>query len=162
MRPGGSGAARRHTDETRGSVVARLRARFRAHLERSRLIEPTDTVLVAVSGGLDSVVLLELLRFGLGDRGPRLAAAHFDHGMRPGSAADAEWVAGLCEAWRVPLERERAAGPRRHSGAAGEHRPAAAPVPADGAGGLRAGGGPASPGGPHQLLPGLRPEPAAP
>ncbi|MFO7259593.1 MAG: tRNA lysidine(34) synthetase TilS [bacterium] len=113
MRQGGSGAARRHTDETRGSVVARLRARFRAHLERSRLIEPTDTVLVAVSGGLDSVVLLELLRFGLGDRGPRLAAAHFDHGMRPGSAADAEWVAGLCEAWRVPLERERAASPPR-------------------------------------------------
>lgn len=113
MEQRGSGPAWRRAEEAAGSAVARLRGRFRAHLERTRLIEPADTVLVAVSGGLDSVVLLELLRFGLGERAPRLAAAHFDHAMRPGSGADAEWVAGLCAAWDVPLQRGRAAPPPR-------------------------------------------------
>jgi len=34
-------------------------------------------------------------------------AAHLDHGMRPGSADDARWVAGLCRAWQVPLISRR-------------------------------------------------------
>jgi tRNA(Ile)-lysidine synthetase-like protein len=59
-------------------------------------------LLVAVSGGCDSVVLLHLLRFAL-PAPPHLHAAHFDHAMRPGSAADAAWVRGLCTAWDVPL-----------------------------------------------------------
>ena len=70
---------------------------------------PGDTVLVALSGGADSVVLLHLLRFGT--PGVRVAAAHFDHAMRAGSAADARWVAGLCRAWAVPLHTARAAVP---------------------------------------------------
>src|SRR5690606_25837479 len=113
MEQRGSGPAWRHAEGAAGSAVARLRGRFRAHLERTRLIEPADTVLVAVSGGLGSGVLLELLRFGLGERAPRLAAAHFDHAMRPGSGADAEWVAGLCTAWDLPLQSGRAATPPR-------------------------------------------------
>ena len=39
-------------------------------------------VLVALSGGLDSVVLLHLLRFGKGLPPVRLQAAHFDHPFR--------------------------------------------------------------------------------
>jgi tRNA(Ile)-lysidine synthase len=61
-------------------------------------------VLVALSGGMDSVALLHLLRFG----GVRVTAAHFDHGMRPASDADARWVRGVCAAWRVPLVEGRA------------------------------------------------------
>ena len=38
-----------------------LPEQFRQALRHNRLIEPGDTVLVAVSGGLDSVVLLRLL-----------------------------------------------------------------------------------------------------
>lgn len=122
MEQRGSGAARRLPANAAGAgdgaVVARLRSRFRAHLERTGLITPADTVLVAVSGGLDSVVLLELLRFGLGDRAPGLVAAHFDHAMRPGSREDGEWVAGLCAAWEVPLETARAEPPPRSEAAA--------------------------------------------
>src|SRR5690606_38570557 len=55
----------------------------------------------------DSVVLLHLLR--CGRRRDALYAAHLDHGMRPDSADDAAWVAGLCRAWGVPLVTERAA-----------------------------------------------------
>lgn len=79
-----------------------LAARFRRHLEDDRLLPAGSDVVVAVSGGIDSVTLLHLLRFGASNY--RLRAAHFDHRMRPDSRADAEWVRGLCLAWRVPLE----------------------------------------------------------
>jgi tRNA(Ile)-lysidine synthase len=68
-------------------------------------------VVVAFSGGLDSLVLLHLLRFTPGlDRG-ELVAAHFDHRMREGSAHDAAWTQGVCRAWGVPLHRGAAETP---------------------------------------------------
>jgi tRNA(Ile)-lysidine synthase len=76
-------------------------------LRRARLLGPRTHALIGLSGGLDSVVLLHLLRFGL----PwplRLTAAHLDHALRAGSAADAAWVMGLCGAWQVELLRARA------------------------------------------------------
>jgi tRNA(Ile)-lysidine synthetase-like protein len=45
--------------------------------------------VVAVSGGVDSMALLDLLRR---QKGLELIAAHFDHGIRPDSAADRELV----------------------------------------------------------------------
>lgn len=70
------------------------------------LLQDRRRVLVALSGGVDSVALLHLLRFGPLDL--QLEAAHFDHVMREGSAADAQWVRGLCAAWGVPLHAARA------------------------------------------------------
>ncbi len=67
-------------------------------------------VLVALSGGADSVALLHLLRFAAMDGGRAIFAAHLDHAMRPESASDAAWVAGLCRAWGVPLITARAEG----------------------------------------------------
>jgi tRNA(Ile)-lysidine synthase len=86
-------------------VGADLPRRFAAHLHRSGLLPDDAPVLVALSGGLDSVVLLHLLRLA---RPAQLQAAHFDHAMRPDSAADADWVRGLCRAWGVPLHAARA------------------------------------------------------
>lgn len=89
-----------------------LPVRFESHLRRSQLIPPGSPLLVAVSGGIDSVVLLHLLRFALPSSWKlELHTAHFDHGMRPDSGADADWVAGLCRAWEVPLVRGRATEP---------------------------------------------------
>jgi len=65
-------------------------------------------VLVALSGGADSVALLHLLRFAPAEAARPLFAAHFDHAMRPESGRDAAWVAGLCRAWGVPLVTGRA------------------------------------------------------
>ena len=85
-----------------------LAARFREHLLKGEQLTAGNTVVVALSGGLDSVVLLHLLRFTPGLPDIRLAAAHVDHGMREKSRADAQWVAGLVHSWNVPLSPRRA------------------------------------------------------
>lgn len=60
--------------------------------------------ILAVSGGVDSVVLLDLMqRYGKYE----LAVAHFDHGIRAESAADARFVAALAERYRLPFYSER-------------------------------------------------------
>src|SRR5687767_7715264 len=57
------------------------------------LIDPRGSapihLLVAVSGGLDSTVLLHLLRFRSRSLPLELTVAHFDHRMRAGSEEDA-------------------------------------------------------------------------
>lgn len=52
-----------------------------------------DTVLVACSGGIDSVVLSDVAVDRLGCR--RVIVAHIDHGVRSSSGADAAFVADL-------------------------------------------------------------------
>ena len=56
--------------------------------------------LVAVSGGIDSVVLLDMLA---GDKNHRIVVAHFDHGIRDDSAADARFVGELAKKYHVPF-----------------------------------------------------------
>lgn len=70
-------------------------------------IEEGDTVVVAVSGGVDSVVLLHLLHFAAGLPRLRLVVAHVDHAMRPGSAGDAAWLRGLSTAWGLEMHHDR-------------------------------------------------------
>jgi tRNA(Ile)-lysidine synthase len=84
-----------------------LSRRFRQHVRDAGLLHPGERVLVALSGGLDSTVLLHLIRFHLPQ--VQLTAAHVDHAMRPDSSADADWVRGLCTAWSVTLHSERLA-----------------------------------------------------
>jgi tRNA(Ile)-lysidine synthase len=78
-------------------------------LRQSELLPRDCHVLVAVSGGVDSITLLHLLRFHAHDLDIALTAAHFDHRMREASVEDAHWVRGLCRAWSVPLEAGAAA-----------------------------------------------------
>ncbi len=86
-----------------------LSIRFLDHWDRQGWIGPGERVAVACSGGLDSIVLLHLIRFGAQELDLQVAAAHFDHGMRAGSGADAQWLRGLTRCWGVPLHLERAA-----------------------------------------------------
>ncbi len=60
--------------------------------------------IVAVSGGVDSVVLLDKL---VHDGEHELVVAHFDHGIRDDSAEDARFVAGLAEKYGVPFATKR-------------------------------------------------------
>ncbi|MDX1624771.1 MAG: tRNA lysidine(34) synthetase TilS [Gemmatimonadota bacterium] len=67
-------------------------------------------MLVALSGGGDSTALLHLLVDMAPQRRLRLVAAHFDHGLRPESSAEAHEVAARSEAAGVPCRVGRAAG----------------------------------------------------
>lgn len=84
-----------------------LEERFYHHLRELRIADQPARWVVALSGGCDSVVLLHLLRRYSGLPGLSLAAAHLDHAIRPDSADDAHWVAGLCAAWEIPLLSHR-------------------------------------------------------
>lgn len=85
--------------------------RFQDELGRGHGPGEGDALLLALSGGLDSLVLLHLLRFAPGSPPFRIHAAHFDHRMRGDSGEDAAWVRGLCRAWDVPLVLGRAETP---------------------------------------------------
>lgn len=65
-------------------------------VDLSALCDPArDRVLVAVSGGPDSLALLLLAHALLGER---CVAATVDHGLRPEAADEAAWVSELCAA----------------------------------------------------------------
>jgi tRNA(Ile)-lysidine synthase len=62
--------------------------------------------IVAVSGGVDSVVLLDML-IKAQVRPHTLLVAHFDHGIRPDSHEDERFVASLAERHGVAYESKR-------------------------------------------------------
>lgn len=64
--------------------------------------------IVAVSGGLDSVVLLDMLAgLSMQHGAVELVVAHVDHGIRPDSAVDAEHVRTLASQYGLPYEMTR-------------------------------------------------------
>jgi tRNA(Ile)-lysidine synthase len=81
-----------------------------ATCRRRRLLAPGDRVLAALSGGPDSSALVAALA-ALRHSGAiaEVRALHVDHGLRPGSAADADACQALCDRLGVPLERARVA-----------------------------------------------------
>lgn len=71
---------------------------------RHRLLSTGDSVLVALSGGADSVCLLECLLALSGDLSLSVYAAHINHGLRGAdSDGDEAFVRDLCEKHGVPL-----------------------------------------------------------
>lgn len=66
---------------------------------------PTGKYVVAVSGGVDSVVLLDLLAQ---QDNLELVVAHFDHGIRDESRADAAFVQKLAQKYGFKFITERA------------------------------------------------------
>lgn len=71
-------------------------------LKQNIRLEPGKYVL-AVSGGVDSVVLLDILA---GQSGVEIVVAHLDHGIRSDSAEDEKFVAGLAKKYGFEYESE--------------------------------------------------------
>jgi tRNA(Ile)-lysidine synthase len=93
-----------------------LSASVEQHLSsRPELIPPKSRVVVALSGGPDSTALLHVLTELASRYRLRLVAAHFDHGMRPGSSAEAETVSRVARSAGVPFRAGRASRPLRPS-----------------------------------------------
>lgn len=86
-----------------------LESRFHQIITREQWISPGEQVLLAVSGGADSVAMLSLFvalncqqGFSL-----QLSVIHVNHQLRGvDSDADAEFVQKLCRSWHVPCTIE--------------------------------------------------------
>ena len=69
------------------------------------MVQAGDLVIVAVSGGPDSVCLLDCLNSLAGDLGVSLVVAHFDHGLRPAEdPGETAFVQSLAVDLGIPFE----------------------------------------------------------
>lgn len=94
----------------RPPAVARVLGRVTDTVREHDMLRPGDHVLACVSGGPDSMCLLETLvrlkrLFGI-----RVSVFHFDHQLRPDSAADSAYVNSACERLGVGFHQEVASG----------------------------------------------------
>ena len=65
-------------------------------VEKERLLKGVSNLLIAVSGGPDSLALLELLKEIRAEFGVELSVAHFDHKLRDNSKGDLDFVREIC------------------------------------------------------------------
>jgi tRNA(Ile)-lysidine synthase len=92
-----------------------LREQVERTIRRHAMLAGGETVLVAVSGGADSVALLHLLSRLALDWRLRLHVLHVDHQLRAESAADADFVRALGRRLGVPVDVATVAVDRRGS-----------------------------------------------
>lgn len=85
-------------------MIATLRQRVGRNIARHGLWAPGQRVLVAVSGGMDSMVLLDTLFETRRWHGGRLTVATVDHGLRPDAARDVSLVASVAAERGLPVE----------------------------------------------------------
>ena len=84
--------------------MALLLERLRAHLDRARLFPAPGSAVLAVSGGPDSVALLDLMLAVARERGLSLVVAHADHGIRADSRTVGQSVGELARRSGLPFE----------------------------------------------------------
>ncbi|MFB6286036.1 MAG: tRNA lysidine(34) synthetase TilS [Candidatus Bipolaricaulia bacterium] len=83
-----------------------LRDRVERTLRERAMLQGHEPVLVAVSGGVDSMTLLHVLRELADDWNFQLSVAHLDHMMRPESADDAQFVVDHARSQDLPVFQE--------------------------------------------------------
>ena len=76
-------------------------------IAQHQMIQPKETVLVGVSGGVDSLALLYALHTLRHQLDCQLHVAHLDHGFREDSAGDAVYVAEQADQLGIPISRDR-------------------------------------------------------
>src|SRR5882724_10524399 len=78
----------------------------RAAAAIARVISPGAHLVLGLSGGVDSVALLSTLADLASSMRFSLRAVHVNHGISPNAGRWAEFCAGLCARYRVPLQVE--------------------------------------------------------
>ena len=81
--------------------------RIHDYMIHNKMIEEGGCILAAVSGGADSMCLLEILRELQAKAGFQLRVLHVHHGLRESAEGDLEYVAGYCAASGIPFEAVR-------------------------------------------------------
>jgi tRNA(Ile)-lysidine synthase len=89
------------------TTATSLAARVLGTVRRHGMLRGGERVLVAVSGGADSVALLDVLSALREPLQLTLAVVHVDHGLRPEAAVEADAVRRLCDALGVACHVER-------------------------------------------------------
>jgi tRNA(Ile)-lysidine synthase len=84
-----------------------IREQFFGAISIHGLLKRGDSVLVALSGGPDSVALLHLLHEIRDEYRLRLAAAHLDHAIRAASPKDREFCRDLCRKLKIKFYSRR-------------------------------------------------------
>ena len=81
-----------------------MELKFLRNIKEKTDIRPGDRILVAVSGGMDSVLLLYLLNKYKEELGIEIEAAHINHMLRKKeSDKDQQLVKKLCSEWYIPF-----------------------------------------------------------
>lgn len=75
-------------------------------------LKPKDKIVVAVSGGADSVCLLHLLRRWAARSRVSLHVAHLNHSFRPEADEEARFVEKLSSDWNIPVTSLKLPVPR--------------------------------------------------
>lgn len=93
-------------------VGMKFEQKTKQFIEKWNMLPEKAGVLVGLSGGADSVALLEVLCRLRRQLGLRLFAVHVHHGIRTAAQRDADFCARLCEDKEVPFVCERVDVPR--------------------------------------------------
>jgi tRNA(Ile)-lysidine synthase len=109
-----------HTRYVASSILASaipvmLPRRVAIAITLHHVFEPGERVVVAVSGGPDSLALLSVLREIVPAFPLHLTVAHFDHGWRAESQADGAFVASTAASWGYDFRTIRAADAIPHT-----------------------------------------------
>lgn len=100
-----------------------MQERVQAYIEQHRLLSAGERVVVGVSGGVDSVVLLDVLQ----QLGYEVVVAHMNYALRTEAVDEAQGVRAMCEAAGLscfvsrPATQERAAAQQQSVQEAARH-----------------------------------------
>jgi tRNA(Ile)-lysidine synthase len=92
-----------------GGVAARVAAKIR------EFVRPSARVVAGLSGGVDSVVLLDCLQRAARQGRFRLSALHVNHQLSPNAARWSAFCRRLCRARGIPFESVKVDVPKRAS-----------------------------------------------
>lgn len=81
-----------------------IKEKFFDHIKTYGLIEKNDKILVALSGGADSVFLLSILNHFKDYLKIQIFASHINHNLRDTASRDEKFCMDLCNKLNIPIE----------------------------------------------------------
>ena len=84
-------------------MIREIENRIKVYIDKHQLIQKGDRIVVGVSGGADSMMLLHYLYQHQHEYGISIVAAHIHHGVREEAEEDANYVKEICKEWSIPF-----------------------------------------------------------